>query len=51
VALVIGGGAFTVTFQLLGSRTREILPGLWSIFLILTSLMALVRGLPGQLIR
>jgi hypothetical protein len=48
VALMVGSGAFTITFQLLGPNTREILPRLWPIVLILAGLMALLRGLLGR---
>jgi hypothetical protein len=48
VALVVGGGAFAITFQLLGPNTRELLPRLWPIVLILIGLMALLRGLLGR---
>ncbi|MGD8969334.1 MAG: hypothetical protein PVI07_17660, partial [Anaerolineae bacterium] len=48
IGLVVGSGAFAITFQLLGPSTREILPRLWPIVLILTGLMALLRGLVGR---
>jgi hypothetical protein len=48
IGLVVGSGAFAITFQLLGPSTREILPRLWPIVLILTGLVALLRGLVGR---
>jgi hypothetical protein len=51
VALIVGSGAFTITFQLLGPSTREILPRLWPIVLVLAGLMALLQGLVGRRIR
>jgi hypothetical protein len=48
VALVVGSVAFTITFRLLGPGTREILPKLWPIILVLAGLMALLRGLLGR---
>lgn len=48
VALCIGGVSLAITLQLLGPNTRETLPQLWPIALILAGLMALLRGLLGQ---
>jgi hypothetical protein len=45
IGLVVGSGASAITFQLLGPGTREVLPRLWPIVLILAGLMALLRGL------
>lgn len=45
VALTVGGVAFASTFRLFGPSTREILPRLWPIILVLAGLMALLRGL------
>ena len=48
VALCIGGVALAMTFELLGPNTRETLPKLWPVVLILAGLMALARGLLGR---
>jgi peptidoglycan/LPS O-acetylase OafA/YrhL len=48
VALIVGSGAFTITFQLLGPGTREILPKLWPVVLILVGLMVLLRRVLGR---
>ncbi len=48
VTLCVGGVALAITFQLLGPNTREILPRLWPIVLILAGLMALMRGLMSR---
>jgi hypothetical protein len=48
VSLCIGGVAVAIAFQLLGPNTREILPRLWPIVLVLAGLMALLRGLLGR---
>jgi len=48
VALCIGGVALAIVFQFFGPDTREILPRLWPIVLILAGLMALLRGLLGR---
>lgn len=48
VTLCIGGAGSAITFQLLGPDTREILPQLWPIALILAGLMVLLRGLVGR---
>ncbi|MGD2177863.1 MAG: hypothetical protein PVG71_08580 [Anaerolineae bacterium] len=48
VALIVGSGAFTITFRWLGPDTQEILPRLWPIVLVLVGLMALLRELLGQ---
>jgi hypothetical protein len=45
VALSVGAAASAIALQLLGPRTREILPRLWPIILILGGLIALLRGL------
>lgn len=45
VALVVGGAGLAITLQLLGPETRELLPKLWPVILILGGLMALLRGL------
>jgi len=45
VALVVGGAGLAITLQLLGPATRELLPKLWPVLLILGGLMALLRGL------
>ncbi len=48
VALVVGGAGLAVTLQLLGPQTRELLPRLWPVLLILLGLMALLRALFGR---
>jgi ABC-type multidrug transport system permease subunit len=48
VALVVGGAGLAVTLQLLGPQTRELLPRLWPVLLILVGLMALLRALLGR---
>jgi drug/metabolite transporter (DMT)-like permease len=48
VAFVVGGAGLAITFQLLGPQTRELLPRLWPVLLILGGLMALLRGLIGR---
>lgn len=48
VALCIGGVGLAITFQLLGPDTRETLPKLWPVVLILAGLMALLRGMLGR---
>lgn len=48
VALCVGGVAMAIAFELLGPNTREILPRLWPVVLILAGLMALLRGLLGR---
>ena len=45
VALCIGGAGVATTLDLLGPGTRDILPRLWPVLLILGGLMALLRGL------
>mgnify|MGYP001036752980 CR=1 FL=1 len=45
VALCVGGVALAIAFQLLGPNTREVLPRLWPVILILAGLIALLRGL------
>ncbi len=47
VALCVGGAGLAITRQLLGPGTRELLPRLWPLALILAGLMALLRGLLG----
>ncbi len=44
VALVVGGAGLTVTLQLLGPETRELLPKLWPVLLIAGGLMVLLRA-------
>ena len=48
VALVIGGTGLAVTLQLLGPQTRELLPSLWPVLLILVGLMVLLRNMIGR---
>ena len=48
VAFVVGGAGLATTLELLGPETRELLPKLWPILLILGGLMALLRGLFGR---
>lgn len=48
VALVVGGAGLAVTLQLLGPGTRELLPRLWPVLLILAGLMSLLRALVGK---
>jgi hypothetical protein len=45
---VVGGAGLAITLQLLGPETRELLPKLWPVLLILAGLMALLRGLLGK---
>jgi hypothetical protein len=45
VALIVGTGALTITFQLLGPNTQEVLPKLWPLALVLVGLTVLLRGL------
>ena len=48
VAFVVGGAGLAITLELLGPETRELLPSLWPVLLILGGLMALLRGLFGR---
>jgi len=48
VTLCVGGVALAITLQLFGPDTREILPRLWPVILILAGLIALLRGLLGR---
>ena len=48
VALVVGSAGLAVTLKLLGPQTRELLPRLWPILLILAGLMVLLRALLGK---
>ena len=48
VALVVGGAGLTVTLQLLGPQTVELLPRLWPALLILLGLMVFLRALIGR---
>jgi hypothetical protein len=48
VALVVGGAGLAITLQLLGPQTRELLPQLWPVLLILLGLMTLLRALFGR---
>jgi hypothetical protein len=48
VASVVGGAGLAVTLRLLGPETRQLLPRLWPVLLILVGLMALLRGLLGK---
>lgn len=48
VALVVGAAGLAVTLQLLGPKTRELLPRLWPVLLILVGLMILLRALLGK---
>jgi len=48
VALVVGGAGLAVTLRLLGPQTRELLPRLWPVLLILGGLMTLLRALLGK---
>jgi len=48
VALVVGGAALAITLQLLGPQSRELLPRLWPVVLILVGLMILLRALFGK---
>ena len=48
VAFVVGGAGLAITLELLGPETRELLPNLWPVLLILGGLMALLRGLFGR---
>lgn len=47
VAFAVGGAGLAVTLQLLGPETRELLPRLWPVVLVLGGLMALLRGFLG----
>jgi hypothetical protein len=48
VALVVGGAGLAITLRLLGPQTRELLPQLWPVLLILLGLMTLLRALLGR---
>lgn len=48
VALAIGGAGLAITLKLLGPGTRELLPTLWPVILILLGLMLLLRALFGR---
>jgi hypothetical protein len=48
VALGVGGVGLAITWQLFGPQTREFLPRLWPVFLILLGLMVLLRVLFGR---
>ncbi|MFQ6100405.1 MAG: hypothetical protein ACE5OS_04130 [Anaerolineae bacterium] len=48
VAFVVGGAGLAMTLKLLGPETRELLPNLWPILLILLGLMVLLRALLGK---
>ncbi len=48
VALVVGGAGLAVTLQLFGPQTRELLPRLWPLILVLVGLMVLLRALLGK---
>lgn len=48
VALCVGAVAVLSKLQLLGPDTRELLPRLWPVALILGGLMALLRGVLGR---
>jgi hypothetical protein len=48
VALVVGAAGLAITLQLLGPQTRELLPQLWPVLLILLGLMTLLRALLGR---
>ena len=45
VGLVVGGAGLAVTLDLLGPETRELLPRLWPVLVILGGLMILLRPL------
>ncbi len=47
VALVIGGAGVAVALELLGPLTRESLPTLWPVLLIVGGLMVFVRAVLG----
>ena len=48
VALAVGGAGLAVTLQLLGPETRELLPRLWPVLIVLMGLMMLLRALLGK---
>jgi hypothetical protein len=48
VALVVGSVGLAIMLQLLGPQTRELLPNLWPVLLVLGGLMMLLRGLLGR---
>jgi drug/metabolite transporter (DMT)-like permease len=48
VALVIGGAGVAVALELLGPQTRESLPGLWPVLLIVGGLMVFLRAALGR---
>jgi hypothetical protein len=48
VALVVGCVGLAVTLELLGPQTRELLPRLWPVLLILGGLMVLLRAMLGK---
>jgi len=45
VGFVVGGAGLAVTLELLGPETRELLPRLWPVLVILGGLMILLRPL------
>ncbi len=48
VTLVVGGAGLAITLELFGPQTRELLPRLWPILLILLGLIALLRALSNR---
>lgn len=48
VTLAVGGAGLATTLQLFGPETRELLPDLWPVLLILLGLMLLLRALLGR---
>ncbi len=48
VAFVVGGAGLAITLQLLGPQTRELLPRLWPVLLIVGGLVVLLRALLGK---
>ena len=48
VAFVVGGAGLAIMLQLLGPQTRELLPKMWPVLLILGGLMVLLRSLLGK---
>lgn len=45
VAFLVGGAGLAITLQWLGPQTRELLPKLWPVLIIMVGLMVLLRTL------
>ena len=48
VALVVGAAGLVVKLELLGPGTRELLPRLWPVILVVVGLMVFLRALVGK---